>query len=230
MRISIDHRTHYHFDQPVWQGVKRLRLSPRTCGVQTVLDWDINVEGGTVECSYEDHNQNHVALISLDAGNGEIAITCSGTVETRDAVGMSGPHTGFMPLWLLTNQTELTKPGPKLRALAGQFSLEGGNVIPVLHELMTAVGSAVAYEAGHTGADTSAEVALAAGKGVCQDHAHIFIGAARHLGLPARYVSGYLLMSDRVTQEAGHGWAEVHVAGLGWVGFDVSNDQCPDEH
>jgi transglutaminase-like putative cysteine protease len=77
--------------------------------------------------------------------------------------------------------------------------------------------------------ETTAEAALALGQGVCQDHAHIFIGAARLLGLPARYVSGYLMMDDRVDQEAGHGWAEAHVAGLGWVGFDVSNAICPDE-
>ena len=64
---------------------------------------------------------------------------------------------------------------------------------------------------------------MAEGCGVCQDHAHIFIGAARMLGIPARYVSGYLMMDDRIDQEAGHGWAEAHVAGLGWVAFDVSN-------
>ena len=79
------------------------------------------------------------------------------------------------------------------------------------------------YEIGHTDAETTAEAAMAAGRGVCQDHAHIFIGVARVLGIPARYISGYLMMNHRIDQEAGHGWAEAHVAGLGWVGFDVSN-------
>jgi transglutaminase-like putative cysteine protease len=230
MRISIEHQTQYRFEEPVWHGVKRLRLTPRNCAVQTVVDWDLRIEGGAMECRYEDHNQNIVTLMSVGAGNGEITITCRGTVETRDAAGVVGAHTGFMPLWLLRNPTPLTKPGPKLRALAGQFAVDGGNTIPVLHDLMAAVGEAVAYEAGHTQADTGAEAALAAGKGVCQDHAHVFMGAARLLGLPARYVSGYLLMDDRLHQEAGHGWAEVHVAGLGWVGFDVSNARCPDEN
>jgi transglutaminase-like putative cysteine protease len=63
---------------------------------------------------------------------------------------------------------------------------------------------------------------------VCQDHAHIFIGAARERGIPARYVSGYLMMNDRIEQEATHAWAEAHIEGLGWVGFDVSNGICPD--
>jgi len=64
---------------------------------------------------------------------------------------------------------------------------------------------------------------------VCQDHAHIFITLARMLGYPARYVSGYLMMNDRVEQDATHAWAEAHIAGLGWVGFDVSNAISPDE-
>jgi transglutaminase-like putative cysteine protease len=63
---------------------------------------------------------------------------------------------------------------------------------------------------------------------VCQDHAHVFIGAARSVGVPARYVSGYLMMNDRIDQEATHAWAEAHVDGLGWVGFDVSNWISPD--
>ena len=55
---------------------------------------------------------------------------------------------------------------------------------------------------------------MAAGRGVCQDHAHIFIGLARTFGIPARYVSGYLMMDDRIDQEAGHAWAEAFVDGL----------------
>lgn len=228
MRISIHHQTQYRFDQPVWHGVQRLRLTPRTCAVQQVLDWSVTVEGGVVECAYEDHNFNPVTLISLGAGIGEITVTCAGTVETRDTVGVLGAHTGFMPLWLLTNQTALTRPGPKMRALAARFRIEDGNTIAMLHDLSTAVADAVVYEAGHTGATTTAEAALASGRGVCQDHAQVFIGAARLLGLPARYVSGYLLMEDAGAAQASHGWAEVHVAGLGWVGFDVSNGKCPD--
>jgi transglutaminase-like putative cysteine protease len=121
MRIAIEHQTRYRFDQPVWHGVQRLRLTPRDCAVQTVLDWTLSIEGGAIECEYDDHNQPHT-LISLGTGNGEIVITGRGTVETRDTVGVVGPHTGFMPLWLLTNQTELTKPGPKLKALAARFA------------------------------------------------------------------------------------------------------------
>ena len=63
---------------------------------------------------------------------------------------------------------------------------------------------------------------------MCQDHAHVFIAAARLMGYPARYVSGYLMMNDRVHQDASHAWAEAYVDMLGWVGFDVSNGISPD--
>lgn len=233
MRIAIDHQTTYRFDGAGAAGssgvfgVQRLRLTPRSCAVQDVLEWQLEVDGGSVECAYDDQNQNHVTLIGM--AGAQVVILARGLVETRDAAGVVGGHAGFMPLWLLQAQTALTKPGPKLRQLAGRFSLDGGNAIPVLHDLMDAVATSVVYEAGHTDADTSAEAALAAGRGVCQDHAHVFIGAARLLGLPARYVSGYLWMEGREAQEAGHGWAEVFVTGLGWVGFDAANAQCPDE-
>ena len=90
-------------------------------------------------------------------------------------------------------------------------------------------GARVAYEKGRTDSATPAETALAAGHGVCQDHAHIMIAAVRLLGQPARYVSGYLLMDDVFHQEATHAWCEVWTEGLGWVGFDISNEICPDE-
>ena len=117
-----------------------------------------------------------------------------------------------------------------MRSLAQAVEREHGGEdrLSLLHGLSAAVLTAVPYAIGHTDAATGAEEALAAGRGVCQDHAHMFIGAARQLGIPARYVSGYLMMNDRVEQDAGHAWAEAHVDGLGWVGFDVSNGISPD--
>ena len=85
------------------------------------------------------------------------------------------------------------------------------------------------YVTGITDAHTEAAEALADGKGVCQDHAHVFISAARTLGIPARYVTGYLVMDDRAASEAHHAWAEAWVDALGWVAFDVANRICPTE-
>jgi transglutaminase-like putative cysteine protease len=85
----------------------------------------------------------------------------------------------------------------------------------------------VEYETGVTDSLTKAEEALGAGHGVCQDHAHIFISACRVGGVPARYVTGYLLTDGVSDEEAHHAWAEAWVEGLGWVGFDVANNVCP---
>ena len=228
MRIAIHHTTHYRFAQPAWHGLQRLRLTPRSCAMQSVIDWNVSVIGGTTEVRYDDHNLNPVMLVAFDAGAEDIEVQCRGVVETHDKAGVYGKHSGCMPLWGFVTQTALTKPGTRMGQLAARFKGREDH-LPMLHDLSDAILAAVAYETGLTTAETTAEAALAAGHGVCQDHAHIFIGAARSLGLPARYVSGYLLMEGAEDQQAGHGWAEAHVAGLGWVGFDVSNAICPDE-
>ncbi|MBC7737833.1 MAG: transglutaminase family protein, partial [Candidatus Saccharibacteria bacterium] len=98
------------------------------------------------------------------------------------------------------------------------------------HALMQAVADAVAYKPGVTHAKTTAAEALAIGEGVCQDHAHVLSAVARAAGIPARYVSGYLFADPaEVEHEAAHAWAELHLPGLGWVGFDAANRCCPDD-
>ncbi|MDE2403856.1 MAG: transglutaminase family protein [Sphingomonadales bacterium] len=228
MRLAIRHTTRYHFARPVARGLQRLRLRPKTTHGQKVLAWDMHLEGARVEADFDDHNHNHTTLVSILDGATSVAVTCTGTVETADTVGIVGPHTGFMPLWCFLDQTPLTRPGPKLRALAAGLDSRRDDPLDLLHALSAGIADAVRYEIGETDATTTAEEAVAHGHGVCQDHAHVFIGAARHLGIPARYVSGYLMMNDRVDQEAGHAWAEALVPGLGWVGFDVSNRVSPD--
>ena len=151
-----------------------------------------------------------------------------GEVETQDVSGVVGPHGGHAPLWLYTNPTPLTRPGPTIRKIAQASSEDSQGDVPRLHHLMGIVAESVKYETGATDVSTTAEQAAAAGSGVCQDHAHIFVAAARLLGYPARYVSGYLMMNDRVEQAATHAWAEVHLEALGWIGFDPSNAISPD--
>src|SRR3546814_17030438 len=87
----------------------------------------------------------------------------------------------------------------------------------------------ISWRTGVTDADTTAEQALGGAGGVCQDHAHIFVAAMRHLGHPARYVSGYLMMNDRTRQDATHAWAEAHFDHIGWIGFDISTGHSPDQ-
>ena len=229
MHLAIRHVTSYSFSEPATRGLQRLRLRPKSSHGQQVLDWTMELQGARLEAEYEDENNNRAALISIVPGVAELTIACSGLVATTDNAGIVGPHLGYMPLWRFRAQTPLTQPGPKIRALVSRLEPDNKRSLPLLHELSDAVLAAVRYETGHTDAKTTAEAAMAEGRGVCQDHAHIFIGAARLMGFAARYVSGYLMMDDRVDQDAGHGWAEAHVDGLGWVAFDVSNEICADE-
>ena len=228
MRLSIHHLTRYYFDEPVTHALQRLRLTPKSTSGQRVVKWSMGLEGGALQAEYDDQNHNRTSLISVLPGTRELTVTCAGLVETADNAGVIGRHAGHLPLWHFLDQTAATKPGPRMRGLVAALPVED-DLLATLHRLSANVLGAVEYATGHTDVGTSAEEALGSGRGVCQDHAQIFVACARMLGVPARYVSGYLMMNDRIEQEAGHAWAEAHVEGLGWVGFDVSNGISPDQ-
>ncbi len=226
MRLSISHTTRYAFSEPVVHALQRVRLTPKQTQGQTILRWDMELENGRLELEYDDQHFNHVTLVSAEPGAREVVIRCTGEVDTEDQAGIIGRHSGHLPLWSFLAQTRLTRPGPKVRAIVRDCP--AAEPLERLHALSRLIRERVEYRTGHTGVDTSGEEAAVVGHGVCQDHAHIFIGAARAMDVPARYVSGYLMMNDRIEQEATHAWAEAHVMGLGWVGFDVSNGISPD--
>lgn len=228
MRLAIRHTTRYHFDTPVVHALQRLRLTPKQTQGQEIVEWVMEYDNAHPELTYEDQNHNTVTLVGVEKGAQDVTVTCHGTVDTHDHAGVIGCHAGHLPLWSFCSQTPLTRPGAGMRRLAREIGDADGDRIDLLHRLSTAVLQDVAYETGTTHARTTAEEAFSMGSGVCQDHAHIFIGIARLLDIPSRYVSGYLMMNDRVQQDAGHAWAEAFVEGLGWVGFDVSNGISPD--
>jgi transglutaminase-like putative cysteine protease len=227
MRLTIRHATHYTFAGPVFSGLQQLRLTPLDNHNQKVTEWNFEVERGTKQLSFSDQFGNHVDLVSLESNTTEIKITCTGTIELTDTHGIVGPHKGLAPLWLYKRQTDRTRAGVNVRRLARQ--VEGDTDLNRMHNLKELVADAVTYQPGRSEPDWTAEDAIIEGHGVCQDHTHVFVACARALDLPARYVSGYLLMNDRTEQEAMHAWAEVHLPDLGWVGFDASNRISPDK-
>ncbi len=90
------------------------------------------------------------------------------------------------------------------------------------------MAKAVDYQKGTTDVASTAAEALQAGQGVCQDQAHVFTAAARHLGVATRYVSGYVHVAGEAADEtASHAWAESWVDGVGWIAFDITNEICP---
>ena len=229
MRLRVDHETRYTYDAPVAYGLQQVRMRPKDSRGQKVLDWTITVEGGATELCYDDHNGNRVDLIGIEPGRTETSIRCVGLVENTEGDGVLGKHQGFLPLWHFKRSSSLTQAGEGVRKLVAGLGDCDIAQVSTGHALSAAILDTVGYEGGNTHSGTTAEEAITGGTGVCQDHAHIFCSAARLMGLPARYVSGYLMMNDRVEQDASHAWAEAFFEGLGWVGFDISNGYSPDE-
>lgn len=230
MKLRVEHITRYHYDAPVKYALQQLKLTPKDRpGQQHIVDWAIDIEGGAQQLHYTDHHGNGVDLIAIDGGVTELSIRCHGIVELETWDGVIGAHRGAMPLWTFLRPTPLTRAGRQVRALTAQLGRDHANDIERAHALSALIIDRLAYRIGVTNAETTAEQALGSEGGVCQDHAHIFIAAMRHLGHPARYVSGYLMMNDRTQQDATHAWAEAHFDHIGWIGFDVSNGHSPDQ-
>ncbi|MBU2981942.1 transglutaminase family protein [Lentibacter algarum] len=228
MKLKISHTTTYSYDEPVRYGLQQVRLTPLTDHNQTVLNWAMSVSGGSEELQFQDEFNNTTMLVQAESGVSEISITVAGEVETHNSDGIYGKTYGVAPLWLFRQSTPRTTAGKGIRALAKHIKTPAGD-LDELHALSAAILAKVPYGQSETNVKTTAEEALNAASGVCQDHAQIFISALRHAGIPARYISGYLRMDDRIDQDATHAWAEAHIDGLGWVSFDVSNGISADE-
>lgn len=228
MKLQISHTTQYQYDQPVDYALQKVRLRPLPSTIQDIAEWSIDVEGGKAETSYIDHYGNHVDLISITPGAETLSITAHGTVTTHGVSGVLGKVYGRAPLWHFQQPTAATIPGDGVNTLAIPL-LETDDTLHALHTLSAAILAAMPYKTGSTQTATTAEQALQIGAGVCQDHAQVFVSTCRVAKIPARYVSGYLMINGQVAQDATHAWAEAHLDGLGWVGFDVSNGVSPDD-
>ena len=226
MHLKIEHKTFYSFETPVNYGLQQLRKTPKSSRHQKVLHWETEVEGGIKEVAYEDHHHNLTELLSFEPGTQSLSVVSRGEVVLSNDSGIVGPHRGPVPLWLYGRATPRTQARSGVKALLRHIA--PSKDLPGLHALSAGIRAQIAFEVGVSHSDWSAEDAVEAGRGVCQDHTHVFIACARQLGMPARYVSGYLLLSEQTTQAAMHAWAEAYVEDLGWVGFDVANGYSPD--
>ncbi|MFT5485360.1 MAG: transglutaminase-like putative cysteine protease [Paracoccaceae bacterium] len=225
MRLNISHKTTYSYDDPPIFSAQVIRLTPRTNISQHVVRW--RIEPATGLSGWTDAFGNTCHTLVLDEPRDRIDIVASGEVVTSDVTGVMPRDDGELPLEVFLRQTEQTKLDAALREFAQAFSTRiSENPLDGLHELMGEIRSRVDYHTGKTDALATAIEAFSSGLGVCQDHAHIFIGCARSLGVPARYVSGYLYDGEQSEAfAAGHAWAAAWVDGLGWVSFDVSNSK-----
>jgi transglutaminase-like putative cysteine protease len=227
MRLTVDHVTRYTYDTPVRSIVQSHRLSPSLFAGQKVIDWTVDVSGGVLGARHRDGAGDVVQGWTIAGPVSEVTVHVRGTVETQDLSGVLRGHRETAAPDCYLRETLPTRFDVALAELAA--SATGQDPLSLAHALSAAVATAIAYRPGVTHAHTTAAEALALGEGVCQDHAHALIACAKARGMPARYVSGYLFATeDGTMHEAAHAWAEVHVAGLGWVGFDPANRCCPD--
>lgn len=231
MRIAVFHETVYRYETPAYGMIQSLRLTPRNHDGQSVVDWRIDISENCQLDQHVDSFGNIAHVFTAEEPLEELRLLVEGEVETQDTGGVvTGTLERFPPGFYL-RETPLTKADPAIAAFAREVADSAGNdPLETLHSLLARVHGGVVYEAGPTQATTTAAEAFALGRGVCQDLAHIFIAAARSLGLPARYIGGHFFHADSAgEQEAGHAWTEAHVPALGWIAFDVANGVCATE-
>lgn len=228
MKLLVRHQTVYRYAAAAGRVAMRLKLMPVDTPAQTVLDWRVSVNDDPLTgFSRNSHGEMEAIWLRRDHLDHAV-IVAEGVVETRETHGVvGGPASRINPRYFLRD-TPLTRASAEIAAMARALPQSDGPLAR-LHALSAAVRDAMGYRAGVTTARTTAAQAFALGAGVCQDHAQVFIAAARILDVPARYVSGYLLAGEGDALHETHGWAEALVPGLGWVGFDPSNRVCVTE-
>ena len=217
MHLHIEHNTRYAYEDPVDYTIQYLRLTPQSGFGQHVKHWDLRVNG--ILLPHVDAHGNLIHTLVIDKPHQEINITAYGEVETNLDLP---PQLEPLAPTVYLRATPLTMVDGALRQLAQQTltqNIDTGS----LDALMQAIRDRVIYRRGATCVQTSAIEAYTKGEGVCQDHAHIFIACCRYVGIPARYVSGYLFTKDGHLVES-HAWADAWVSGQ-WHSFDVSNGQ-----
>jgi transglutaminase-like putative cysteine protease len=224
MRVAIVHETLYRYRTPATYSIQYLRLSPRASRRQRIVAWKLDTPGPVRPWVDAYGNDAHVLVI--DRPHDEIRVRARGeveVVETADTDEEPGP----LPPNVYLRPTRLSDATGPLAEFADLFR-EGvrRDLGAGLETLMLGVRERVDYRPGITHAATPAGAAFAAGAGVCQDHAHIFVACCRRLGIPARYVSGYL-GAGADGNMASHAWAEAWLEGQGWRSYDVANRLRP---
>ena len=216
MKLTLRHNLTFTLGMP-GRAVQHLLLTPLSTAQQRVERWLIEMPGFSDAVSFRDAFGNKAHLVSLVKPDPEIIVTVTGVVETFDRAGVLG-RLEFDPMpAMFRRQTELTKPDETLLASLP----EGDGRIALLHELMGRTSDRRPAPEQMQSPGTQNQ---SSGGTAPPDLVHAFIGAARALDIPTRYVTGYL--HDEGTASL-HAWAEAWDDGLGWIGFDPTLNVCP---
>ncbi|MEM9370135.1 MAG: transglutaminase family protein [Pseudomonadota bacterium] len=225
MMLTIRHTTTYRYAPRADRVGLRLKLFPAATSSQMVSHWAVTVNDNAVSPLLTNPFGEAEALWFTHAPVEEVTVVAEGSVSLSDTAGVLG-KIGIARPGVFGRETDLTRPDDAIQALGEEMTGAGG--LARMHCLNEAIHERVAYRKGTTDGKTTAAQALALGAGVCQDLTHVFIATARAMGLPARYVAGYLHDAE-APELATHAWAEVFLDALGWTAFDPTHETCPSE-
>lgn len=237
MFYSIRHHTKFLYSAPIRESIMELRMQPRSEGASRCLWFDVQITPTPHLGAYRDCWENTVHFFDVPGLHEELQISTRAIIEVApesddspallvsweelDADVQAGDFWDFLLPSRFAQPTEL------LRALMSDWDVERrDDPLGVLDELRARIYGEFSYAPLSTRADSPIDEALDARRGVCQDFTHIFITLAREIGIPCRYVSGYLhhAQTDRSLSNATHAWAEAWLPDRGWIGFDPTNN------
>ncbi len=241
MFFSVRHQTRFKYDSAVQESIMEVRKQPRTEGAQRSLSFDLLVSPKTRILNYRDYLGNIVHHFSVPGRHTQLQIIAEAKVETGVPVALPGQltpsawneidsHVASGDYWEFLLPSDYTKPTTLLNDLAESLDIRRrSDPLSLLQEVNAGIFHAFDYTKNSTKVDSPIDDALASRRGVCQDFAHVMIALVRQkLRLPCRYVSGYLFHgrfdNDRSSDGATHAWVEALLPGLGWVGFDPTNN------
>jgi transglutaminase-like putative cysteine protease len=241
MLYEIRHVTEYEYDEPVRESIMELWMRPRPSATQRVANFELEIDPRAQTFSYADNFGNTAHHFDVPQAHQRLVIIANSVVETwappaptplasgewerLDSDTVRGEFFDFLRPHGLATQT------PALTAFVAQreiAALRRHDPLTALHALCKTLYQSFDYETGITAADSPIDHALAEGRGVCQDFAHIMIAICRDWGVPARYVSGYLhtdrALGDRSDPDHSHAWVEAYLPSQHWIGFDPTNN------
>jgi transglutaminase-like putative cysteine protease len=229
MRVSVDHRTTYRFSAAQSRLVQMLRMTPPNSHDQTVASWRIEVDCDARLREGRDGFGNHVTMLYVDGPIDSIEIAVVGDVLTTHSDGVLHGVSEVLPPGLYLRSSPATPPDPAIAAFAAEVA-GGADRLSALHQLNDAFHQRFAIDLRRPEPALDAGAAFTRNGATPRDMAQMFAVAARSLGVPARYVSGYSVAAflDR-HRPTPHGWAEAYVDGIGWIGFDPCTARCPEE-
>ena len=229
MRIRISHQTSYAYSPAARSVIQNLRLTPRSFESQYVLRWRVGVDvDGSLRQS-EDSLGNIVHAFSYQGAIERFTVSAVGEVATSDAVGVVRGAVEPLPAQMFLRASPLAQANGVLREFALDAIGTAADPLERLHRLMDAIHGAMTFDPEAMEGKGAAAETFALRRGGAQDFAHVFIACARWLGVPARFVSGYLAPRDAPPLQGLFAWAEAEAPVLGWVAFDPVHNQCADD-